>query len=279
MKSSSRYFPVEIIRAEVRETYFEDTYSLKPNNSADKTVEISLIHLQPKSNAQPKQVLLVHDVFNTHWQFDEPPYESLVQSLIEKGCSVWLMDWRSHGASKKNKDASQNHLLNMAQYDLPGVVQFINEKSPAPIQIVGVGYGALMALHSIQFSLPIAQYYCVNAKPIKAKKRYWVPGIKLLKRVKLFGKTWIKGAGTEYEHRAFFQQELKRHGLLAGLTFKEGKEAMQALKKESNSVFWLSFNAKGVSLAKRHLKQQARIQRIHSSEVANTLLDLIAKYP
>ncbi|MBU2865201.1 hypothetical protein KO489_15185 [Reinekea forsetii] len=277
MKSSSRFFPVEIIRAEVRDTYFEDTYSVKPNNSADKTVEISLIHLQPKINAKSNQVLLIHDVFQTHWQFDEPPYSSLANQLLEAGYSVWLMDWRAHGASKKNKDASQNYLLNMAKYDLPAVVQFINEKRNAPIQMISVGYGAQMALHSINYTLPIAHYYCVNAKPVKSKKRYWIPGIKLLKRLKLVGKSWIKGAGTEFEHQSFFRHELKRHGLLSSFTFKEGKEALQAMKGVANTIVWVATNKKGVALAKRHLKQQARVQRILDKDVTPTLLELVIK--
>ncbi|MFQ3232268.1 MAG: hypothetical protein ACI9DO_003665 [Reinekea sp.] len=275
MKSSSRFFPVEIISAEARDNYFEDSYSLKPNNSADVTVEISLTHLHPITESKQSQVLLVHDVFQTHWQFDDSPYESLTNQLLAAGYSVWLMDWRSHGSSKKNKDASSNYIMQMAEFDVPSVVKFINEQRPHPIHLIGVGYGAQLALQSIRFSLPVYRYYCVDAKSIRAKKRYWIPGVKFLKQLKLIGKTWIKGPGTELEHSAFFKHELKRHGFFSYFTQKEAKPALEALKQSANRIYWLPTSSSGVALARRHLKQRARINRVSKTQLANELFKLV----
>jgi alpha-beta hydrolase superfamily lysophospholipase len=275
LKSSSRFFPVEIISAEMRDKYFEDSYSLKPNNSEDVTVEISLTHIHPIVESKNSQVLLVHDAFQSHWQFEEAPYEQLASSLLEAGYTVWLMDWRSHGSSKKNKDASKNYVKQMAQFDLPSVIQFINEKRPHTIHLISEGYGAQLALQSIRHSLPVYRYYCVDAKSLRAKKRYWIPGSKLLKRFKLLGKTWIKGAGTEYEHSAFFKHELKRHGLLSYVMDKEAKPAMLALKEAASRVYWLASSRSGVSLARRHLKQQARIRKSDRSQLSSELFNLI----
>ena len=45
MQSSSQLFPVQLVSAEVIGSLVEDIYLLKPNNSADRSVELAVTRL------------------------------------------------------------------------------------------------------------------------------------------------------------------------------------------------------------------------------------------
>lgn len=129
MKSSSQYFPVALLSAEYKEGIYEDVYSLKPNTSTDNTVEIALVRLHSEQISRGHPLLLVHDAFSNHWQWLDYGVGGVAGALVRAGYDVWLMDWRGHGLSSRNQRPALNTLDAMAEFDLPPVIQFIEEKT------------------------------------------------------------------------------------------------------------------------------------------------------
>lgn len=253
MKSSSQLFPVELASAEVLDDRFIDCYSLKPNNSPDKTVELALIHMTPKQkNRVSKQILFIHDAFHSHWQWLEPEYQRCIDRALELGIGIWLIDWRSHGSSKKNKDSQLNTVSEMAKYDLPAALAFITEKSNIPISMIAKGYGAQMALQCLAYQAPIDKLALLDAQPVFGRWRYWMPGSKILSRMKTAFKPWLQGDGPEMEAKSFWHDQLNRHGGSLLLRRDYRRRVNAAIKTASKRIVWLNSQRSSLALARQY---------------------------
>ncbi|GAA5316532.1 MAG: alpha/beta fold hydrolase [Candidatus Pelagadaptatus aseana] len=163
MKSSSRLFPVQLASAEVVGSLAEDVYSIKPQNSTDKSVQIAVTHLSPLPASTPQEppknswwmraktassprlkpaLILLHGCYqNRRLWFSETNCQ-LVNELISQGFDVWLMEQRGHGMSPQNQAFERNTLDDCARYDIPAVNAFVTEKTGTKPSWVGYGEGA-----------------------------------------------------------------------------------------------------------------------------------------
>ncbi len=133
MKSSSDLFPVTLVSAELRAAWSEDLYRLKPNNSADHSVEFSVVRCSRSNGSagsrptQPPVLWLPHFLTSRlDWQ---ERWEEIVPQLLDAGTEVWYLEWRGQGASPANADWARNRLLDLAAFDLPAAIAFVAEQT------------------------------------------------------------------------------------------------------------------------------------------------------
>ncbi len=267
---------MELISAEVREDHFEDSYSLKPNKSADKSVEIALIHLHADKDADGDQVLFVHDVFESHWQWTEGPCKPVIARLLAQGVSVWLMDWRAHGSSKKNKYPRLNHVEEMAAFDLSAVTAFIEERNGEAITLVARGLGAQMALLGMAGLRNVKLYILIDAISVLGLRRFWIPGLKLARQFRLLGRDWIRGDGSEQEPVTLVKNQLSRQGLFASLRHKNNRQQLATIHKQAGNIIWLCSQRSSETVAQRHANKQARIHRVDRPAVFDEIHKLVS---
>lgn len=213
MKSSSQYFPVALLSAEYKEGIYEDVYSLKPNTSTDNSVEIALVRLHSEQISRGHPLLLVHDAFSNHWQWLDYGIGGVAGALVRAGYDVWLMDWRGHGLSSRNQRPALNTLDAMAEFDLPSVIQFIEEKTAQLPTLISQGYGCEMLLqHSAVRQYP-ANVVLLDATPIWPSRVFWIPGVKAWQQLRLGWRRWHRKVGREeIEPATLFRQLLRRQG-------------------------------------------------------------------
>jgi len=277
LKSSSQLFPVEIVSAEIRDHYYQDVYSLKPNKSHDKSVEVALLHLHAKKDASAqKQLLFVHDAFQSHWQWmDDGRTQDVIQKLLQSGYSIWLMDWRSHGSSKKNKRPWLNTLHDMALCDLTSVLEFISEKSQQGIDVIAQGYGAQMALVAMPRLVQVRQYYFIDAQSPLPSRLFWIPGVRFWRWLKLMRKNWVIGKGDEPEPATLFRSMLRGGGWLWLFTRRELSADKAYFQSVAANIVWLCTAGRFESKARRLTRKQSRINRVATEQLLDELYGLI----
>ncbi len=116
MKSSSSLFPVSLLRADlVAESYIEDTYLLKPNNSSDNSVQIAVTRLgfQGEEDRASKgvPVVLLHGSFSNRGFWFSGGGKGFAKSLLEAGFDPWMVEARGHGDSPVNDNYRDNNLF------------------------------------------------------------------------------------------------------------------------------------------------------------------------
>lgn len=152
MKSSSRLFPVRLMRAEVLGSCTEDTYLIKPNNSPDKQVEIAVTHLVPMDKAAEQQqkpaLILLHGCYQNRYFWYSPQGQGLATQLLPY-FDVWLMEARGHGLSPVNQGYDNNSLLDYARYDIPAVNAFVAEKTASSPCWLGHNEGVASLLYAL----------------------------------------------------------------------------------------------------------------------------------
>lgn len=273
MKSSSLLFPVELASTDVLENRFVDCYSLKPNTSDDKSVELALVHITHRHvESIEKQVLFVHDAYQSHWQWLSDEFQSCIDHALGLGHAVWLLDWRSHGSSKKNKAPQLNTVTEMAQFDLPSVVAFIEEKTSLATSIVAKGYGAQMVLEALALQLPVHKLVLLNAAPVFGVRRYWMPGSKAITKLSLLTKPWVAGAGPEMESRGFMVDQLKRHGFSYLWRRTWYREVQASIKQVRSNILWLCSEADSIRHARRY-SNEPRLKRLKEDDFPKYLKD------
>ncbi|WP_439135301.1 alpha/beta hydrolase [Pseudomaricurvus sp.] len=154
MKSSSRYFPARLMSAEVQQGLAEDVYLIKPNNSPDKSVELSLTHLSKLDDGvaektQGPALVLVHGSYQNRRLWWAESGDCLAKALVNNGIDVWLLEFRGHGLSPINQCYDQNTLEDYTRYDLPAVERFVAEQSGQTVNWLGYGTGAGALLASV----------------------------------------------------------------------------------------------------------------------------------
>lgn len=281
MKSSSQLFPVELVSAEIRNDIYQDIYSLKPNRSEDTSVEIALLHLHTnKDSSHQKQILLIHDVFQSHWQWmDDGDFQGVIDQLLSEGYAIWLMDWRAHGTSKKNRKFQLNTIEHMAKFDLTSVVDFITEKSDQKLVVGAIGYGAKMTLLSLPYLRSIQQLIFLDAVSISPTRKLWIPGYRIIKFLSLMGKEWVNGPGTELESAALFRSGLKFGGVFSFFVRQNIAEVLAMVDANATKISWICSSRRSVKIGKRLAKKQARIHKVSVDGVISEFKKLISSQP
>jgi len=154
VKSSSRYFPARLMSAEVQQGLAEDVYLIKPNNSPDKSVELSLTHLsllkeEGVETSLGPTLVLVHGSYQNRRLWWAESGDCLAKALVNHGVDVWLLEFRGHGLSPINQCYDQNTLEDYTRYDLPAVERFVSEQSGQVVNWLGYGTGAGALLASV----------------------------------------------------------------------------------------------------------------------------------
>lgn len=240
MKSSSQYFPVALLSAEYKEGIYEDVYSLKPNTSTDNTVEIALVRLHSEQLSRGHPVLLVHDAFSNHWQWLDYGVGGVAGALVRAGYDVWLMDWRGHGLSSRTQRPALNTLDAMAEFDLPPVIQFIEEKTAQCPTLISQGYGCEMLLQHAAVRQYPGNVVLLNAAPIWPRRLFWVPGVKAWHRLRLGWRRWHRKEGREErEPTALFQQFLRRQGWFGRWRAYDQALIKPRLKAVESRLYWV----------------------------------------
>ncbi len=274
MKSSSQLFPVELVSAEIRDSVYQDVYSLKPNRSSDKSVEVALLHLHNAPDVQhAPQVLFVHDIFQSHWQWmDGSGYEEMIAHLIDQGVSVWLMDWRARGSSKMNRQPKLNRMQEMAKHDFSAVIDFIRENSIGKCTVVAQGFGAQMVQRAATNLKLVQRLVFVDGESLLPSKKYWIPGYRLLKLVRLMGKEWVQGSGSEVESSELLKELLLESGLFGRRNIVPRQQALTEMKNRSDHFVWLCTSRLSERRARRVLKKEAIIKRVKKTDVSSVIL-------
>lgn len=253
MKSSSQYFPVALLSAEYKAGIYEDVYSLKPNTSTDNTVEIALVRLHLEQVSRGHPILLVHDAFSNHWQWLDYGVGGVAGALVRAGYDVWLMDWRGHGLSSRNQRPTLNTLDNMAEYDLPPVIRFIEEKTARQPTLVSQGLGCDMVLQHVVASRYPARVVLLDARPIWPKRVFWIPGVKAWHSVKLHWRRWLRREGREeVEPATLFLQLLRRQGWFGRWRGYDRELMKPRLKAAESRLYWVT-SSSGVDVGLKRL--------------------------
>lgn len=141
MKSSSELFPVALLGAEALSLWSEDTYSLKPNNSSDLSVEFVLTRVSRLGRINPKPVLWLPPLLTSRSNWRDR-WEVQVTDLLEHGYEVWLLEWRGHGLSPRAQCWAQTQLQDLAAYDVPAAAAFVANHTQQPITLLAEGSAA-----------------------------------------------------------------------------------------------------------------------------------------
>jgi len=253
MKSSSSLFPVSLLRADlVAESYIEDTYLLKPNNSSDNSVQIAVTRLgfQGEEDRASKgvPVVLLHGSFSNRGFWFSGGGKGFAKSLLEAGFDPWMVEARGHGDSPVNDNYRDNNVEAYSKFDLPAVQDFISEQTQQKAFWVGHSLGgvtiatALAGAHLnsenvlgiVLFGAQVSRY------PVALK----IPGIRLLAKVALLAKKRISGKniGPEQEPVGIAKEFVRWSGLLTGWRPQKGDSYWLGLK--DLNVPALGFGAK-----------------------------------
>ncbi|GGX51324.1 alpha/beta hydrolase [Saccharospirillum salsuginis] len=239
MKSSSELFPVALLSAEYKEGVYEDVYSLKPNNSVDKTVEIALVRLHTEQCRQSRPILLIHDAFHNHWQWLDYGLGGAAGRLARDGFDVWLLDWRGHGLSSRNKSPRLNTLKEMARHDLPAVIAFIEESTGEHPALVARGLGCEMVSLALAGGTPVPEAVFMHPPMLPPSRLCWLPGLKFARRLKYGKRRWLKGDGEEPEPRQLFTELLSKQGWFGRWVDASGEPVRPALQQAVGRIHWV----------------------------------------
>ena len=255
MKSSSELFPVSLIRAEIiADTFIEDTYLVKPNNSPDKSVQIAVTRLGYYNSAadQHRQpIILIHGSFTNRSFWFSPKGKGLARALLEAGLDPWMLEHRGHGDSQENLDYKNNTVEAYAQFDLPAVSSFVKEQTKVNPIWIGHSMGGV----SIATSIALGEISNANCKGVvllgaqtsKYPLLMRLPGIRLATRLLLLAKKPLikSNKGPEHEPLGIAKEFTRWSGFFHGWKGRTGIKFWQNLKNTSVPV--LAFGAKNDS--------------------------------
>ncbi len=256
MKSSSKLFPVALLKADFWNELSEDIYSIKPNNSPDKTVEIAVTRLGlPEycggnlDRGQP--VVLVHDLFRNRTQWMRKTRtrpEAIAETLAKLGLDVWAIEMRGHGLSNQNMEPKQNSLSQFAAFDLTAVQAFISEQNPKAAIWVGKGEGAVAVLDAYSSAKLITdKVRCIVLDDFKGWP--WlnvnrVPFVPSVKRLLIRKKYFQKEGLPEFEPRVIWKERLKSQWLFGKRMNCVGQSLVKALKEHPPKLAYVISSSK-----------------------------------
>jgi pimeloyl-ACP methyl ester carboxylesterase len=232
MQSSSELFPVALISAERRGDLTEDVYRLKPGNSLDFTVELTVTRLGQGANPDVRgvPVILLHGSFSNRRFWYSPKGIGLGAFLARAGFDVWIPEMRGHGLSARNEAYRHNRVADYARYDLPAIAAFVCEQSGQRPHWIGHSLGgttlaaalgghyigAEQAASAALFGSQITRRYW----PLKVPPLQWSTRL-LLKRFEHVSGPRFK-RGPEDEPMGIVLESMRWHGLFG--RFGDGKD-------------------------------------------------------
>lgn len=150
MHSSSRLFPVSLMRAEFAGNLNEDVYLLNPRISSDPTLRVAVTRVtDPAWEGSRRPIVLLHSEFHNRRQWLTPEGGGFAARLAQAGFDVWLPEMRGHGLSPAHDDWAANRLSAIALEDWPALQAFITEQSGTAPFWLGLGLGGLSLCYAL----------------------------------------------------------------------------------------------------------------------------------
>lgn len=238
MKSSSEYFPVSLLKADVIGDLTDDVYLIKHGRDNDPSVEIALSHIgiygQSNKNRQP--IVLVHGSFTNRGFWLSSQGIGLARHLVENGFDVWLMEMRGHGLSPRNQAYKDNSLEHYALSDVPAINEFVIEKTGLKPVWLGHSMGGVLISTAIAAgTLPEMQVAGIALLGTQVVRKRWYLQIPLMTSL---GKLWFifnsemdgrkLKIGPENEPAGIAKEYLRWLGLLGRWRLKQNKTPLLA---------------------------------------------------
>jgi len=141
---------------------------------------MALWHKQPnKMVDESKQIILLHGrTWSSLPDFDlqvEGEKLSLMDNLVELGFSVWALDARGYGETKR--DASGWNTPNKAAQDAANIVKWVTEKTKQQPIVFGWSYGSMVTQLMVQKYPNIAKSVILYGFPIDPEAKVIVPNL------------------------------------------------------------------------------------------------------
>ena len=152
---------------------------------------------------------------------------------------------------------------------------FIEEKSRLQLNLIAKGFGAQMSLMAMPELKNVRQYFFIDAQSTLPSRLFWLPGVRLVRWLKLIGKTWIFGLGDEPEPATLFRTYLKEGGWFSLFRRSAPKHNAKFYQSIAAKIVWLCTSSKYESKAKRLTRKHSRINRVPANQVLDELYDLI----
>lgn len=238
MKSSSEYFPVSLLKADVIGDLTDDVYLIKHGRDNDLSVQIALSHIgiygQSSKGKQP--IVLVHGSFTNRGFWLSSQGIGLARYLVENGFDVWLMEMRGHGLSPRNQEYKNNCLEHYALTDVPAINEFVIEKTGLkPIWLGHSLGGVLISTAIASGALPEIQVAAIALLGTQVVRRRWFLQVPL---VTSLGKLWFTmmsemdgrklKIGPENEPAGIAKEYLRWLGMLGRWRLKQNKTPLLA---------------------------------------------------
>jgi pimeloyl-ACP methyl ester carboxylesterase len=243
MQSSSRLFPVALLRAERCGDLSEDVYRIKAGNGPDPTVELAITRLgMADHNAAQRgvPVILLHGSFSNRRFWYSPKGIGLGATLARAGFDVWIPEMRGHGLSPRNEQYRRNGVTDYARDDLPVVNAFVTELSGQRPYWLGHSLGGITLAAALgEGTLTAADLAGVALFGSQVSRAPWplrVAPFNWLARLLLRGFDHVSGPrlkrGPEDEPAGVALELLRWHGLRrrtgrAGADWREGLASVQ----------------------------------------------------
>ena len=251
MKSSSALFPVTLLRADlVADSFIEDTYLLKPNNSSDSSVQIAVTRLgfhQESNDDRGVPVILFHGSFSNRSFWFSGGGKGFAKSLLEAGFDPWMVEARGHGDSPENNHYLNNNVENYAQYDAPAVQDFIFEQTAKKAFWVGHSLGGVTVATAIAGnyieSSRIQGVVLFGAQVSRYPILLRMPFVRAVTRLILLVKKRVsgKGIGPEQEPIGIAREFVRWAGLFTG--WRSSKGVSYWAEMENKNIPALAFGA------------------------------------
>ncbi|MFT4765141.1 MAG: pimeloyl-ACP methyl ester carboxylesterase [Oleispira sp.] len=238
MKSSSKFFPVSLFKADVIDDLTDDVYLIKHGRDNDPSVQIALSHIgiYGQSNKGKQPIVLVHGSFTNRRFWLSSQGIGLARHLVESGFDVWLMEMRGHGLSPRNRDYTDNSLEHYASSDVPAINEFVIEKTGLKPIWLGHSLGGVLISTAIAAgTLPEIQVAGIALLGTQILRRRWflqIPFITSLGKIWFSMKPEMDGRklkiGPENEPSGIAKEYLRWLGMLGQWRFKQNKTPLLA---------------------------------------------------
>ena len=243
MKSSSEFFPVSLLKADILGDLTDDVYLIKHNRDADDTgVEIALSHLgiygQTFKGKQP--VILVHGSFTNRGFWLSSQGIGLARYLVENNYDVWLMEMRGHGFSPRNQGYRHNSIESYVQFDVPAINDFVIEKTGLKPVWLGHSLGGVMISTALAAGLlpenKVSGAVFLGTQVVRRRGYFYIPFAAVLARCVFLFKKEMDGrklrVGPENEPAGIAKEYLRWFSLLGGWRLRSTKVSLLVRWKE-----------------------------------------------
>jgi len=138
---------------------------------------MTLWHKQPADDSHAKQIILLHGrTWSSLPDFDlqvEGEQLSLMDNLATLGFSVWALDARGYGDTKRDQSGWNNP--NKAAQDVANVVKWVAKKTGVKPVLFGWSYGSMTAQLAVQKNPDLVKAVILYGYPIDPEKTITAP--------------------------------------------------------------------------------------------------------